>query len=123
MNIKNLLSKIKHKKIFVFLSTVLLLILLFLIFLKPIHNSYSEDLNRTLNTDRFYTGISVNNVDLSGKSLEDARACLYESVKATKNDIDILVCCNERSVNLTADNFEYEKAAKYRAPSAFWVYR
>ena len=109
MNIKNLLSKIKHKKIAVSLSALLLFILLLLIFSKPIYNAYSEDLNRTLSTDCFYTGISVNNVDLSGKSLEDARACIYENANATKNDINILVCCNERSVNLKADNFEYEK--------------
>lgn len=109
MNIKNLLSKIKHKRVAILLSILLLFFLLFLIFSNPIYNAYFEDLNKTLNTDSIYNGISVNNIDVSGKNLEDVRICIYENINSLKNDIDILACCNERSVRLTASNFEYDK--------------
>lgn len=83
--------------------------LFFFIFAKPIHNAYSAALNKAINTDNFYSGISINGVDVSGKSLDEAKLCVHEHIAALNDDIDILVCCNERNVRLNANSFEYDK--------------
>ncbi len=61
-----------------------------------------------LDTDKFYNGILINGVDVSGVDKEEAKSMVYKRLKSEEENIIIAIYCEDKSLELSGMNFDYE---------------
>lgn len=94
----------------VILSTTLAFIIIasFLIFViffaYSITNSYIE---AVIGTDKFYNGTTINEVDISGLTKDQAIKLIYEQLKKEQEDIYINVYCEDKNLIINGMDFDY----------------
>ncbi len=65
---------------------------------------------KTINTATIVFGdnVTVSGVDLSGKTLSEAYDAMQDKLLELRDDVDITVSCDGKTVNLTEDDFEFD---------------
>ena len=64
-------------------------------------------IDQTINVETYYNGISVQGVDLGGKTQEEAKKLLAAVEPTVRDKIDITVTCNDKQFKLTQANFTF----------------
>ena len=57
-----------------------------------------------LDTDKFYNGILINGVDVSGVDKEEAKSMVYKRLKSEEENIIIAIYCEDKSLELSGMN-------------------
>ncbi len=65
---------------------------------------------KTINTATIVFGdnVTVSGVDLSGKTLSEAYDAMQDRLLELRDDVNITVSCDGKTVNLSSDDFEYD---------------
>ena len=72
-----------------------------------------------LNTDKFYDGILINGVNVSGINKEEAKEMVYRRLKEEEKNIIIDLYCEDKKLELLGMNFEYEYNLNYTVDLAY----
>lgn len=72
-----------------------------------------------LSTENFYDGTIVGGVDVSGKSRAEAIDVIYEKLKNDEQNVNLTVCCEDKSLTLTGQDFTYEYNVEDAVNSAY----
>lgn len=68
---------------------------------------YDQKVDQVLNVDTFYSGISIQGVDMSGKTKEEAREILTQMEPELRDSIDITLVYGENTYHYTQDDFNF----------------
>lgn len=66
-----------------------------------------QEVDETINIDTFYRGISIEGIDLSGKTKEEAKEALKQIEPSLRDDIDITLTYGDKSYHYTEDDFAF----------------
>ncbi len=101
-------NKKKPYKLFIILGIILVVLLVIGYFIYDYFSKRELDIDSVLNNEMFYNGIIISDVDLSGKSLDEAKEILHEKENSIKlrNDIHISVVYDNKEVILESDDFK-----------------
>ncbi|MDQ5984121.1 MAG: hypothetical protein RUMPE_01157 [Eubacteriales bacterium SKADARSKE-1] len=99
--------KIRYTKvIFVFILVGLYLFSVGIFLKKGVDLCY-ECIYSILNEEGFYPGIYINGIDMGGKTKKQAKLILSERLNLVRPNIDIKVICEDKTILLTAEDFNY----------------
>ena len=98
-------NKKKHTGVII-ISVVAVLLLAVCGFLgKKLYDD--EQTRKILDSDKFYNGIYVEDINLSGKTLEQAKSELKSNEPKFRDKYDINIVYNDKSWKITEDNLEF----------------
>lgn len=102
-------TKKLNKKILipVLIVTGLVLIIGLLVGFK-IYNDHQKAMKDALDTDLFYNGIYINDINLSGLSKQDGESKLKAIESSLRPDINLQISCDGKIYNLTKDNLSFD---------------
>lgn len=66
-----------------------------------------QDMKQQLDIDTFYQGITIQGIDMGGKTKEEAKVLLTEIEPSLRNPIDITLTYQEHSYHYTQDHFDF----------------
>jgi vancomycin resistance protein YoaR len=89
----------------------------------------SQKIEKELDIDAFYQGISIEGIDLSGKTKEEAQILLEEKEKELRDPIALTITYEEKQYQYTQDDFQYtfntdeviEEAYQYGKEGNIWI--
>lgn len=79
--------------------------------------------DQTINVDTYYEGITVQGIDLSGKTKEEAKQLLKELEPQLRDKIDITFTCGDKQYQLTEDDFTFTYGTEEVLEKAYNVAR
>ena len=67
----------------------------------------SGSIERKLNVDTFYQGIYIEDVDLGGKTMEEAKELMADLEKRIRDEIDLTLTYQDQTFEYTEDDFQF----------------
>jgi vancomycin resistance protein YoaR len=101
-------SKKRSAKAKIILLIVLIVVVIGGVIGFVIKHQYDQKLDKILNVDTFYTGISIQGIDMSGKTKEEAKEILTDMESSLRDTIDINVVYEDQTYHYTQDDFHYQ---------------
>ena len=99
-------NKKKHTAVVIISAIVVLLLAAGGFLAKKLYDD--EQIRKILNSDKFYNGIYVEDISLSGKTLEQAKAEIKSNEPKFRDKYDINIVYNNKSWKITEDDLEFD---------------
>lgn len=103
-----MLKKIFRSKVFLITVSIVIVVLAALgITAKILYDNYSDQISQAIDKDTIYDGIFINNVDVSGKTKEEALELVKPLEPSLRENVNINVLVGEQSYPMTTDNVSF----------------
>lgn len=103
--------KKRSKLPFIVIGSILLVVIVTAIvavcIIKHKQEEHRKEVESTINIDTFYDGISVEGIELGGKTKEEAKKLLSELEPSLREEIDITLSYADKSYHYTQDDFAF----------------
>ena len=85
--------------------------------------AFNQLVDDTIGVTTFYEGISIEGIDVGGKTINEAEALLKELEPSLRDEVDLTITYKNNTYTLTEDDFSYEYNTQSVLLNAYGLYR